>query len=366
MTGNTDGQRSSRTVSDMSGATGVGGEGVVDVHAHMVPPGLLEAVTQGGFPGVSLQDTEAGPVLVAGPDRLGPISVGMTDPKRRLHEMDDRGIDEQWISPWLDLFTWHRFTPDEGRHWCAAVNAAVGELTGMSNGRLVPVPAVDWSAGASAAAERLAAAVEDLAAPAVIVNSHPAGVGSLAEPEWRPLWELLDRSGVAALLHPPADGPASGFLAPVLHNVAGRPIDTTAAVLHLMMAGLFESLDQLHVIAVHGGGFLPYQAYRLDGLGRAGLLAKTSMTRSVGDTLRQLWFDTVGLDEISLELLVRRVGADRVLLGSDAPFAIGDPDPVGTVRRATLSDGARHAICCANARSLLPGNGRASALRSGS
>lgn len=360
MTGITDGQGSSPSAPDPGAAA------VVDVHAHMVPPGLLGAVAEGELPGVTLQDTEAGPVLVAGADRLGPIGTGMLDARHRLASMDDRGIDEQWISPWLDLFTWHRFGPDDGQRWCAAVNDTLGELTGTSNGRLVPVPAVDWSGGPAAAAERLAVAVEEMAAPAAIVNSNPHGAGSLADDQWRPLWDVLDRAGAAALLHPPADGPASGFLAPILHNVAGRPIDTTATILDLMTAGLFEAFDTLHVIAVHGGGFLPYQAYRLDGLGRAGLLGKTSMTRSVADSLRRLWFDTVGLDDISLELLVRRVGADRVLLGSDAPFPIGDPDPVGTVRRAAIAEDAKHAICCANARSLTAGPAAAQASGSAS
>jgi aminocarboxymuconate-semialdehyde decarboxylase len=110
------------------------------------------------------------------------------------------------------------------------------------------------------------------------------------------------------------------------------------------------------VIVVHGGGFLPYQAFRLDGLARAGLLAGTAMTVPPTEALRRLYFDTVALDPLSLELLVRRVGPGQVLLGSDAPFPIADPDPVGTVRAADLTDDDRHRICCGNAQALA-GNG---------
>jgi aminocarboxymuconate-semialdehyde decarboxylase len=106
------------------------------------------------------------------------------------------------------------------------------------------------------------------------------------------------------------------------------------------------------VIVVHGGGFLPYQASRLDGLVRAGLLAKTRMAEAPSSVLHRLFYDTVTLDSLSVEFLVRRVGAGQVLLGSDRPFPITDPDPVRTICAAELSPEARQGICCDNARAL--------------
>jgi aminocarboxymuconate-semialdehyde decarboxylase len=154
------------------------------------------------------------------------------------------------------------------------------------------------------------------------------------------------------LLHPPVNGPSREFIPPVLQNVAGRLIDTSSAVLQLMAGGLFERHPGLRVIVVHGGGLLPYHASRLDGLVRAGLLARTEMTEAPSVVLRRLFFDTVTLDPLSVEFLVRRVGAGQVLLGSDAPFPIADPDPVGTVRSADLSAETKRGICCGNARAL--------------
>ena len=109
------------------------------------------------------------------------------------------------------------------------------------------------------------------------------------------------------------------------------------------------------MIVVHGGGFLPYQAYRLDGLVRSGLLPRTGMTAPPSAVLRRLFYDTVALDALSIELLVRRVGAAQVLLGSDVPFPIGNPDPVGTLRGADLDEAAKYKIICSNARALASG-----------
>jgi aminocarboxymuconate-semialdehyde decarboxylase len=325
----------------------------VDVHAHLVPAGLFDAARSGVLRGLGIETGEAGgPVLAAGADRLVPPGPEMTDLAGRLRWMDERSIAEQWVSPWLDLFAWHRFGPADGRRWAAAVNEALAEAAHGSGGRLRPVPFVDVSAGAAAAADDIAELAARLGPPAVMLSTHPAGMSSAADASLAPLWERLADLGLPVLLHPPGNGPAQAFTPPVLQNVAGRITDTSAAVLQMMADGLFSRLAGLRVIVVHGGGFLPYQAFRLDGLVRSGLLARTGMTEPPSAVLRRLFYDTVALDPLSLEFLVRRVGADQVLLGSDVPFPIGDPDPVGTLRAAGLGQETEIKILSYNAGRL--------------
>lgn len=337
------------------GPAGERGGTAVDVHAHLVPPGLLDAARTGSLPGVVAEAGDGGrPVLAAGADRLGPVGPEMTDLDGRLRWMDERAIAEQWVSPWLDLFTWHRFGGADGGRWAAAVNEALAEDTRGSGGRLRPVPFVDVSAGAAAAAREVTILAERHGPPAVMLSTHPAGVRSLADASLGPLWDRIAELRLPVLLHPPGNGPAQAFTPPVLQNVAGRITDTSAAVLQMMADGLFGRLPGLRVIVVHGGGFLPYQAFRLDGLARSGLLTRTRMTEPPSAVLRRLFYDTVALDALSIELLVRRAGASQVLLGSDVPFPIGDPDPVGTLSSAGLADETRFKILFHNARTLTP------------
>jgi aminocarboxymuconate-semialdehyde decarboxylase len=217
------------------------------------------------------------------------------------------------------------------------------------------VPFVDVSGGAAVAADDVASLVERFGPPAVMMSTHPAGVSSAADGSLAPLWDRLAELGLPVLLHPPGNGPSRMFTPPALQNVAGRITDTTAAVLQMMADGVFDRLPGLRVIVVHGGGFLPYQAFRLDGLVRSGLLSRTGMAEPPSAVLRRLFYDTVALDALSMELLVRRVGASQVLLGSDVPFPIGDPDPVGTVRAVGFGEETECKILSYNARALAPG-----------
>jgi len=338
-------------------SAGPPGPGAIDVHAHLVPPGLLDSVRAGAAPAVTIADTGGGPVLRAGADRLGPLRPAMTDPRARLRWMAGHSIAQQWISPWLDLFTWHQFAPAEARGWAALVDRSLAALADSSEGRLLPVPHIDLAAAAEGApdGDSLAGAVahaQAMGAPAVLVNTHPAEGRSLADPSLEPAWATISALGMPVLLHPPVNGPSCAFTPPVLQNVAGRLTDTSAAVTELIVSGLLERLPALKLIVVHGGGFLPYQSFRLDGLVRAGLLDGTGATRAPSAVIARLLFDTVGLDAASIEFLVRRVGGEHVLLGSDAPFPIGDPDPVGTILATCLPDDVRQQICRGNAQAL--------------
>ena len=319
---------------------------------------MLEAARAGEFTGLTLSAADGQPVLTAGDDRLGPVGPDFTDVAGRVRWMDARSIAEQWVSPWLDLLNWHRFGGTATRRWVAMVNDALADAACDSGGRLRAVPAVDLSAGATVAADDVTSLAERFAPPAVLLSTHPAGLNSVADPSLGPLWARLATLGMPVLLHPPGNGPAQAFTPPVLQNVAGRLLDTSSAVSQLMASGVFERLPALRVIVVHGGAILPYQIFRLDGLVRAGLLARTGMTEPPSAVLRRLFFDTVALDGLSIEFLARRVGHGQILLGSDAPFPIADPDPVGTVGAAGLTADAERAICDGNARSLAWQTGR--------
>ena len=79
---------------------------------------------------------------------------------------------------------------------------------------------------------------------------------------------------------------------------------------------------------VHGGGFLPYQAGRLDrGFAAQPELTATELTSPPSESLRRLYYDTVLHSPEAVAFLVRFAGAGQVLLGSDMPFAMGEPDP---------------------------------------
>ena len=117
---------------------------------------------------------------------------------------------------------------------------------------------------------------------------------------------------------------------------------------------MLERHPGLKICLAHGGGHLPYQFGRLQhgfGVRRE---AKVRTQRPPRDFLPLLYFDSLTHSAESLEFLVRLVGADHVLLGSDYPFDMADNEPVKAVEAvASLSQSERDAILFATAERLL-------------
>jgi aminocarboxymuconate-semialdehyde decarboxylase len=114
-----------------------------------------------------------------------------------------------------------------------------------------------------------------------------------------------------------------------LNNLIGNPAESTLALGFLIFGGVLERHPDLRICVVHGGGFAPYQIGRWDrGFSTAARGATEHLTRSPGEWLRHLYFDTVLHSAQSLRFLVDVIGADHVLLGSDYPFIMGEPEPV--------------------------------------
>jgi aminocarboxymuconate-semialdehyde decarboxylase len=98
------------------------------------------------------------------------------------------------------------------------------------------------------------------------------------------------------------------------------------------------------LVLSHGGGALPYALGRLK---RNRVIHPEYADPAEG--FRRLYFDTVLFEPLALRFLCDVVGADKVVLGSDYPFGIGDPDPCGVVDRTALTAAERDAILGGNA-----------------
>lgn len=121
-----------------------------------------------------------------------------------------------------------------------------------------------------------------------------------------------------------------------LRNLVGNPVETALAGSRLIFGGVLERYPDLRIILSHGGGALPQLVGRL----RHGYAARPEAQLRVSDpvaSLRRLYYDTIVFNPEPLRNLVATVGASQVVLGTDYPFDMGEPDPVAFVQQAGLS-----------------------------
>jgi aminocarboxymuconate-semialdehyde decarboxylase len=147
--------------------------------------------------------------------------------------------------------------------------------------------------------------------------------------EWVELWAAAEELGAILLIHPVSLPLAEAPY--VLGAMVGNPAETTYEMARLILTGTLERHPRLKLVVVHGGGFLPYQAGRIEHAFNAygenlGAPLKTSPLAQI----KLLHYDSLLHSPLMTAALIELVGANRVVIGSDHPFLLGDRDPVAS------------------------------------
>ena len=327
---------------------------VIDVHAHVVPPGLAAALERdNGECGVEIRESDKGPQLYVGSELAGPLRKPMVDLEARLAAMDAAGVDVQLAATWVGI-TGYQLPPEQGRRWARLFNDALAEMVAGHPDRfrgLCTVPMQD----PEAAAEELRRAVGEGFVGAEIATRVDGR--DLDDPALEPFWAAAEELQCLVLLHPDLTLPGRSEARYFLNNLVGNGAETTIAVSHLLFSGTLERHPDLRLCLVHGGAHLPYQAGRLDhGFTAAAGVAAKNITQRPSAQLKRLYFDTVTHSHDVLRFLIDFAGADHVVLGSDYPFEMGQPDPVAFVRSLPgLGEQEQEQILSGNVSRLLDG-----------
>lgn len=321
---------------------------VVDIHCHLnvaeadaqlraaipAPPNPLP------FSSTASNAVNAELFAAIGP-RLNSVS-------QRISDMDALGIDVQAISPSPGQYFY--FAPDElGREVAQTVNDGIAAAVAKHPDRLVGMGTVPLQ-NTQLAIEEMKRCVVELGLRGIEISSNVNG-RELAEAELRPFFAAAEELGVLLFIHPLGFSHGERLSEHYLNNIVGNPIESTIALSHLIFGGVLDAYPNLKICVAHGGGYLPSYWGRMDHAWKVRKDCQQHIGKKPSSYLRDIWLDTLVFDQRELECLVRTHGADRLCLGTDYPFDMAEPDPIGF--HALLSDLDQKKILGANAAHLL-------------
>ena len=321
----------------------------MDLHCHFIPPRLIERIQSEGA-AHSIHVTDRGTVSFAGRDATQAFPEGMLDLNERLAWMDAQDVGIQVLSAWMD-FSAYVLDEDDGVWLARSLNELTADAISGSD-RFRGMAAVPLQAPEAAASE-LRHAVSELDMVAVEIATSVLDQ-ELDDPSLEPFWDAAEELDALVLVHPYASVGSERLHRYFLTNIVGNPAEETVAAAHLIYGGVLEKHPRLKICLTHGGGFLPYQIGRQD----RGFAAKSGLTAAhlgaaPSSFLQRFYYDTVVYSGEALRFLTERVGVERVVLGSDYPFPMGDPEPVTTVREAGLDAADVEAILTVNGEAAL-------------
>jgi aminocarboxymuconate-semialdehyde decarboxylase len=300
---------------------------VVDFHVHFLEKDVLE---QANGKTVLTGFGTRQPATAGGAQRIATLDK-MLLPQRQIEDMDRLGIDLNVITSstviggtsWADAKTEAELVKrvnDRAAAWCAAFpQRFVGSF-------VLPLQDIDLSM------REFERATGELGLRVANLGASYGGL-YLGHARFHPLWEAVRNADVTVFIHP-EDTKDLWFQDFGLWNSVGQPIEEAKFIASLIYEGVLEQRPGLKVVVAHGGGYLPHYFGRLDRNVKAHPHSAVNISRRPSEYLRDLHYDTCLYEPAMLEALVARVGADRLVMGSDWP--VGDTDPVGFVERCRV------------------------------
>jgi aminocarboxymuconate-semialdehyde decarboxylase len=321
----------------------------IDVHSHLMVPESAEMTRPHLKPEDEPRTLFSSPVTNdLNRDFYALAADKYTDPATRLADMDSMGVDVQLVA----LTPFHYFywaDADLASRVATLQNERIAEMSSYRPERLIGVGTLPMAHPGAAVSE--ARRVAKLGFPAVELGADVNGV-DLDDRSFEPVWDALDELGLVVILHPAGFTEARRMTDYYLVNVVGMPLATTLAVTRMVLGGVFERHPGLRMVLIHGGGYLPFYTARTDHAFGHRPEMREHIDRLPSQYLEGLYYDITVFDPSLVETLVRRFGADRLLLGTDYPFDMGLTDPLDLLARSELTQGEREQIAGGNARRL--------------
>jgi aminocarboxymuconate-semialdehyde decarboxylase len=299
----------------------------IDVHNHAMPERALDLLRREPAYGVTLEGRD----WSGGKHVNFEVVPSFTSPQAKLTELDSKGLDAAVISVAPPLMYYHVDAGRLGEPMSRATNRGLAEFCEADPDRL------RWLATVPLQEPELAVAVlEDAAADGCVgVEIGTAVVDRrLDEPDFAPFWAAAERLGMPVTLHPAySEGHQPALSVFYFENVLGFMFDTTIAIERLIASRTLDEYPELQLVLLHGGGYFPYHVGRL----RHATTVRPELADAPADPwayAQRLYFDIITHDPDALSYLIARAGPSRVLMGTDLPFDMATPDPVGLLEAA--------------------------------
>jgi aminocarboxymuconate-semialdehyde decarboxylase len=304
---------------------------VTDIHCHFIPDRLFKFVqARPEFDArVTAADGERIDLTVR--DMHYGLNATFFEPARQVARMQKLGIDRTVISLATPLVNYY-LDPKLACEAARLCNDGFAELAAAQPGRFLAWAFLPMQDPVAAAAE-LRRCVRERGFVGGHVATNVRGT-YLPDEAFRPIFEAASELDVPLFLHP-VDPPGRDRTGDYeLTVVAGYLFDSTINILRMICSNFLDRYGSLKLVCAHTGAFSLLLRNRMQREVDTNAALSRTLPRKVGDYLRGLYFDTVCFEPDYLRYAAGIVPAEHLLLGSDAPFPLGEPDPVNFIRKA--------------------------------
>jgi aminocarboxymuconate-semialdehyde decarboxylase len=310
----------------------------IDIHTHIMPremPRWVEKFSNNRF--IELEDCgDCKARMIEGGKSFRVIDENCWNPVARIRDCDQAGVNMQVLSIIPVLF-YYWANGEQGLETSRFFNDYIAEVVSRNPQRFIGIGTVPLQ-DPQLAIREMHRCINELGMLGVEIGSH-VNHWNLNDPALMPFFEAAEQMNACIFVHPwemMGSGEMEKYWLPWL---VGMPAETSRAICSMIFGGVFEKFPNLRVAFAHGGGSFPATISRIEhGFNVRPDLVAIDNDKSPRTYLGKFWIDSLVHDERILDYLIDLVGADRIALGSDYPFPLGEEIPGKLIEHMPYSD----------------------------
>ncbi|MBI3554178.1 MAG: amidohydrolase [Elusimicrobia bacterium] len=326
----------------------------IDIHTHILPealPDLKARYGYGGFITLAKSGPRKAKMLKDDGTFFREVEDNCWNARRRVEQMDETGVAVQVLSTVPVMFSYWAKAKDAG-DLSRLLNDDIARTVREKPDRFIGLGSVPLQ-DASLAIKELRRCVEELGLAGVQIGTNVDG-RNLDDPGLFAFFEAASQLGAAVFVHPWDVLGRDRMKKYWLPWLVGMPAELSLAISSMIFAGVFERLPKLRVAFAHGGGSFGATLGRIEhGFKARPDLCAVDNKKNPRAYLRRFYVDSLVHDPAMLKYLIELFGEDRVALGSDYPFPLGESKPGALIDSMKLGKKTRERLLEGTAREWL-------------
>ena len=317
----------------------------IDCQSHIFPSEYIEILAQNPHPPqVIRRENES--IITYGDVQTFRLQDEVYDPIRKLKDMDAAGVDMALLS--TNIPPPCMLSAELGNKGAQAINNAIAELVDLHPHRFAGLASLPWQNPDEAITEM--DRVKEMDFRGIMLYSHIGGI-PIDAPQFEPVFAHSASLQLPIVMHPTVPTWGDAIKDHWMIGMMGLQVDSSFALLRLILSGILVRLPNLQIVMPHVGGILPYMSGRIDHqtevLGRA----RENITKPPSAYLRRIYLDTVSPSLQALHFAYQFSGENHLLFGTDHPW-VDIPRFVSLIEKMEIPKKAKERIFGENAAAL--------------
>lgn len=324
----------------------------IDIHTHIMPdkmPNWVQKFGYGEF--IHLEHRNCKACMMKGDKLFREVEPNCFDATIRMKEMDETSVHTQVLSTIPVLFNYWANAKD-ALETSKFFNDHITETVTKNTERFLGIGTVPLQ-DVEMAIKEMERCITELKMPGLQIGSNINGT-NLGDKVFFPFYKRAEELGCALFIHPwemMGENQMQKYWLPWL---VGMPAETSRAICSLIFGGVFAAFPKLRIAFAHGGGSFPLTIGRIEhGYNVRPDLVAVDNAVNPRDYIGKFWIDSLVHDPHAMKYIIEVMGEDKICLGSDYPFPLGEQHPGKLIEEMNFNKELKEKLLFKNAKDWL-------------